>query len=185
MFSVKVEGIEKLESAQVRLEELFSVENLTLKTIALAKEAGVVLLQASVRACIEAVYDAPNFPSLWTTTPSHPTGYIEGGNEATRTNALLDSHILTEEVGGLVQFVQIDPSAEAEGDIHSRRELVTDYAIPVHEGYEQYVYGRDTGVFHAGRFWFDVAQQEAGPVIAAFVEVSFMQIITEILTEVF
>lgn len=182
MFNVNVEGIQQLEEIQIRIQKSMSVEALTERTILIATEAGEVLLKASVRACIEAVYDAPNFPSLSNITPSSLTGDFQGGNEADRTNALLDSHIVRDE--GLIQYVEIDESAEAI-DPHSGREFVLDYAIPVHEGYSQFVFGNDIGEFHPGRFWFDVALAEAGPVIASFVMQAFEEMMLEILKEIF
>lgn len=192
MISVEIEGLTMLNNFASRLEYLLSPESLTERVILVAREAGQLLHRAAVRACIEAVYDHPNFPSLWTSTPSHPDGYFtrdgkvyhivgSDGNEATRTNALLDSHELVDE--GMTQTVRIDPAAEAQVDTHPGRELVLDYAIPVHEGYTQFVYGYNTGVFHPGRFWFDVAAQESGPVIASFLEIAFEQIVAELLTE--
>lgn len=181
MIEIEVSGIEELTSFASRMQSLLSPAMLTARTLSIAREAGHLLLIASVRACIEAVYDHPNFPTLYTTTPSKPGSDSFGGNEAERTNALLDAHELVDE--GLSQIVQVDPDAAVELGSHSGRERVIDYAIPVHEGYTQWVYGRNTGVFHPGRFWFDVAAHESGQVILAFVQVAFFQTVEELFSE--
>ena len=161
-----------------KIESLLSPAALEARVLVIAAQAGQLLLQATVRACIEAIYDHPSYPSLWNVTPSDPEGTF-GGNEAVRTFALLDAHEVVNE--GLMQTVRIDPNAEAQRNVHSGREMVTDYAVPVHEGYEQVVYGHPTGVAHPGRFWFDVAALEAGPVVAEFVAVAFEQAVEEAL----
>ncbi len=166
MFKVEVDNIINLEE---RFKQLFSVENLVIRTVKIAQEAGVILLNSAVQNCIDAVYGATNA----TTDLEH---------EYERTLALLDSHIVEDKE--LEQFIGIDPSAIAV-DPHSGREMVIDYAIPVHEGYTQFVFGKDTGVFHPGRKWFDNTLAETSPVLVQFIEKAFEQIIIESLTEVF
>ena len=178
MIEIETNADKELLRMAERMDELLSIGALEARAMLIAAEAGQLLLQATVRACIEAVYDHPNYPSLWTTTPSDPEGAF-GGNEAVRTFALLDSHHLVSD--GLTQKVEVDPHAVAQRDVHSGREMVMDYAPYVHDGYTQYVYGHNTGVEHPGRFWFDVAAKEAGPVVAEFVIVAFEQAIQEIL----
>ncbi len=166
VFNIEVDNIENL---QQRFAYSFSNEKLIAKTIKIAEECGVKLLAATVQACIDAVYSASN-----------PTTDFE--HEYERTLALLDAHIV--ENAGLDQIVLIDPAAEAV-DPHSGRELVSDYAIPVHEGYTQYVFGRNTGVFVPGKFWMETTVAEQSPILLQFIQAAFEEIIIEVLEEVF
>jgi hypothetical protein len=166
MFKVECDNILDLES---KFATALSPERLLERTVLIAQEAGIILLNASVQACIDAVYGATN-----------PT--TDSEHEYERTLALLDSHIVEDQ--GLDQIVLIDPSAEAV-DPHSGRELVTDYAIPVHEGYTQFYFGKNTGTFVPGKFWFDTTIAESSPVIFAFVIKAYEELIEECLAEVF
>jgi hypothetical protein len=166
MFEVKCDIQGDLES---KFSAALSDERLIARTLKIAAEAGTILLSSAVQNCIDSVYGA-----------SSETTDIE--HEYDRTLALLESHIVTDE--GLTQFVGIDPSAEAV-DPHSGREMVLDYAIPVHEGYTQFFMGKNTGNFVAGKFWFDAALGESTPVLVAFVDQAFTQIIEETIAEIF
>lgn len=146
-----------------------SRENLFARTVKIATEAGVILLNSAVQACIDAVYGA----SSETTDFEH---------EYERTLALLDAHIV--EDNGLEQFIGINPNMDVI-DPHQGRELLLDYAIPVHEGYTQFVFGRNTGVFKPGKFWFDTTLAEQSPVIFAFISEAYEELIIEVLSEIF
>jgi hypothetical protein len=167
VFKVEVTDIPlDLES---KLAIALSNEALISRTISIAQKAGVILLNHAVQACIDSVYGA----SSDTTDPEH---------EYERTLALLDSHIVQD--NGLEQFVGIDPDAEAI-DPHSGRELVLDYAIPQHEGYTQFFMGKNTGQFHAGKFWFDTTVTEGAPIIFQYINQAYEEIIIEVLSGVF
>ncbi len=166
MFQVKCDIPEDLES---KFAIALSSEMLTIRTIAIAQEAGVTLLNHAVQACIDSVYGASS-------------GTTDSEHEYERTLALLDSHIVQD--NGLEQFVCVDPDSEAI-DPHSGRESVLDYAIPVHEGYEQWFMGNNTGEFHPGKFWFDTTLAEASPVIFQYISLAYETIVMELLSEVF
>jgi len=166
MFEVKCDIPEDLES---KFAAALNNEKLIERTILIAQEAGTILLSSAVQNCIDSVYGA----SSETTDFEH---------EYERSLALLEAHQVEDE--GLIQFVGIDPSAEAV-DPHSGREMVLDYAIPVHEGYTQFVFGKNTGVFHPGRQWFDVALQESSPILVSYITKAYEQLIMELLNEVF
>ncbi len=166
MFNVECDVPMYLES---RLANALSNEHLTIRTIEIAKKAGVILLNHAVQACIDSVYGA----SSETTDFEH---------EYERTLALLDSHYIDDEE--LEQFIGIDPTAEAV-DPHSNREMVLDYAIPQHEGYTQFFFGKNTGNFVPGKFWFDTTLAEASPIITSFIVEAYESIVMEILFEVF
>ncbi len=166
MFEVNCDVPVDLEN---KLMQALSVEKLIERTILIAKEAGEIILNSSVQNCIDSVYSA----SSGTTTFE---------NEYERTLALLESHQI--EDFGLSQIINIDPNAEAV-DGHSGREMVTDYAIPVHEGYIQYVFGKNTGVFVPGKFWMDAALQESSPVLVSYITKAFEELIVESLIGVF
>jgi len=158
-----------------KLPEMLSPAAITSRVIVIANRAGVALKEAAVRACMEEIYDQPESESY------------------TRTQALLNAHRLYIEDGGMIQVVDIDPDATPEesrglGDsafrerwVSGGRETVLDYAVPVHEGYVQWIYGHNTGEFHPGRFWFDRTVEEAGPVIVNFIQLAFFEIIEEIM----
>lgn len=178
MIEVQVEGIERLQRVGERLAQLLSPIALTERVLVIAKEAGVALHAASVRACMEAIYDQPASLTY------------------DRTGALLRAHRLSEQDGGFTQVIDIDPDAVPDpgsrslNDAEYRerwvtagRERVLDYAIPVHDGYVQWIFGQNTGEFHPGRFWFDVAGEEAGPIIGTFLEQAFAQIIGQVVLE--
>jgi hypothetical protein len=167
MFSV--EAINIPIDLEAKLLTALSPENLTIRTIAIAKEAGTILLNHAVQACIDSVYSA----SSLTTDPEH---------EYERTLALLDSHYVDDQ--DLEQFIGIDPTAEAV-DPHSGREMVLDYAIPIHEGYTQHYFGHNTGNFVVGKPWFDQTVAEAAPIITAFIIEAYSTIVEEILIEAF
>lgn len=165
---LKIEGLDKLEQAAIRIGELLSIEALEAEVNFIANQAGEALLQSSIRACMEAVYDFPEMTYE-------------------RTMALLDSHIRAEVTVGPLYFEQligIDPDADAQGDVHSGREKVVDYASYVHDGYTQWVWGHETGIFQPGKFWFDVALEEAYPVVYGYVRQAFINCIERVIKEV-
>lgn len=167
MIELKVDGIEHLKKVANRMRVMLSPAQMTLRVIRIAREAGMALEAASVRACMELVYDAPEMT------------YI-------RTMALLQAHRRTEEDFGLVQIVDIDPQAEAigSGSPRANREFVSDYAHYVHNGYTQWVFGYDTGEFVPGRFWFDETVRLAYPTIIAFVRAAFTEVVTVVMSEI-
>lgn len=171
--TLKITGDNDIRALQHKLAYELNPARLTARAIAVAHEAGVLLLQATTRAVVEAVYDNPSL------TPSDPSSTF-GGNAADRSDDLLHSHILRQEEGGLVQVVEVDPNMPVSTDSHSGREMVIDYALAVHDGYVQWVMGHDTGVFHPGRFWMRVAELEAVPVILEFINKAFFDTIYEV-----
>lgn len=179
MINIEVSGLEEIRRITRVIETELAPERLALRAVEIAREAGQILLIAATRAVIEAVYDHPNFPGLWSRTPSDPQENF-GGNEAYRMNDLLDAHHLREEDGGLVQVVEVDPNRPVSINSHPGREMVIDYAIHVHDGYVQWVYGHNTGVFHPGRFWMRVAEIEAVPVIMEYVAQAFSDVIEKV-----
>lgn len=176
----KITGVDELRSLQRQLGSVLEPEKLAAKAVEVARQAGQILLLTTTRAVIEAVYDNPNFPGLSDITPSDPQGTY-GGNDADRTNDLVNAHVLREENGGLTQIVEVDPNMPVSSDSHSGRELVIDYAVFVHDGYVQWVHGHDTGVFHPGRFWMRVAEIEAVPVIMEYIALAFVDSVYEAL----
>lgn len=157
MIDVKIEGIDRLEQMANKFAVLFSPQELEIEVLRLADKAGEALLGASVRACIEAIYDLPEFTY-------------------DRTMALLDAHTVVDTAQGpsiFERYITIDPSWPAEGDVHNDREYVMDYAFYVHNGYTQWVWGHDTGQFVEGRMWFEVALAEAFPTVVSFVALAF------------
>lgn len=178
-----MDGLDRIERAIDVLAEQLSPIALELHVLQIAAEAGEILKIASVRALVEAVYDHPNFPSLASITPSDPMG-IFGGNAEQRTDDLLHSIIHRDH--GLVQIVEVDPEMPVSDNAHSGREMVLDYAQYVHDGYTQWIPdgkggSRNTGIFHPGRFWFDVTMEEADAVILAFIEVAYGRVIEHVL----
>ncbi len=166
MFQVQCDIPEDLES---KFATSLSTIKLTERTVLIAQQAGVMLLAAAVQNCIDAVYGATSE----TTDVEH---------EYERTLALLESHILEDQ--GLDQIVLIDPSAEAV-DPHSGRELVIDYAVPVHEGYTQFFMGKDTGRFVVGKFWFEATIAEKSVILASFISAAYEELMMECLEEIF
>lgn len=145
--------------------ELLSPAAMEARVILIAEMCGKALHAASVRSCMEMVYDVPEMT------------YI-------RTMALLDSHTLDSD-GGLTQIVTVDQDYPVEDfDSHVGKETVGDYAAYVHNGYTQWVYGFDTGDFHVGKFWFDEAVRFAYPTLLAYVRVAFMECIREVMLEI-
>lgn len=174
--TLKVTGANDVRALQHKLAVELDPVKLTQRAIAVAHAAGVFLLQATTRAVVEAVYDSPQYDL----TPSDPGNHF-GGNLADRTNDLLQSHVLREEEGGLVQVVEVDPNMPVSSNSHSGREMVIDYALAVHDGYVQWVMGNNTGIFHPGRFWMRVAEIEAVPVIIEYINKAFFDTIYEAL----
>jgi hypothetical protein len=166
--SLKVEGLDKLTQVIRRTRSYLSPAVLASRTMKIADEAGEALLAASVRACIEEIYDQPEMT------------YI-------RTMALLDAHeVITSATGPefFIKYVTIDPEAPVGDQDHPGRELVIDYAGYVHNGYTQWVWGFNSGQFTPGKFWFDVALQESYPMILAFVRLAFTEMITLAIREI-
>lgn len=183
MIEFRMEGLDRVEHAINVLTEQLAPATLELHVLKIAAEAGEILKIASVRALIEAVYDHPNFPSLASVTPSDLFGTF-GGNAEQRTDDLLHSIIHRDQ--GLTQIVEVDPDMPVSENAHSGREMVIDYAEYVHEGYTQWIPdGRggstNTGIFHPGRFWFDVAMEESDAVILAFIEVAYGRVIEHVM----
>jgi hypothetical protein len=177
---IRVQGVDAIRQLERTLANALSPERLTAKAIVIAREAGQILLTATTRAVVEAIYDSPTFPSLSGKTPSDWSESY-GGNDTERSNDLLNAHVLREENAGLSQIVEVDPDYEVTTDSHSGRELVIDYALFVHDGYVQWVHGTDTGVFHEGRFWMRVAEIEAIPVIMEYIAIAFVDSVYEVL----
>lgn len=177
---ISVQGVDEIRQLQRKLSIELDPARLTVKALAIARQAGQILHQAATRAVIEAVYDNPAMPGLSDVTPSDLAGTY-GANPADRTNDLLNAHILREEDGGFTQVVEVDPNVPVSSDAHSGREMVIDYAVFVHDGYVQWVHGTDTGVFHPGRFWMRVAEIEAVPVIIEFIALAFVDSLYEAL----
>jgi hypothetical protein len=176
VIEIRVDGLERLTRAAETLGIMLSPAALEVETMKLAIEAGVILQRTAVRALIEGVYDLEATPQVRLAEG----GWIHGGNPDERTDDLLHSLILRSE--GFTQIVEVDPTMPVSENAHADRELVIDYAIPVHDGYVQHVpngHGGsvNTGVFHPGRFWFKVAEAEAPPIILAFIETAFYEIV--------
>lgn len=170
---INLTGLDDLKALQKSLSESLSPSVLTAKALVLAREAGIILLQSATRAVVEAVYDQP-------TSPNDIMGQF-GGNLVDRTNDLINSHHLVEEEGGFVQLVEVDPNFPVSDNAHPGRDMVIDYAMYVHDGYVQYVFGRNTGVFHPGRFWMRVAEIEAVPVIMEYIALAFVETVSKAL----
>lgn len=175
---LEITNLAEFEASLDRFEQMISVPRITMRAIKIASEAGIILKTASVQALTEAVYDNAS-PQVWL----EEGGWAHGGNKS-RTEDLLHSIVLKDE--GLFQTVEVDPDMPVSQDDHDGRQMVIDYAVAVHEGYMQYTPVRgggskSTGIFHPGRFWFDVAEIEAFPVIEAFVLIAFEEIFMEAL----
>lgn len=170
-----VTGADKIRDLARRIERELSPENLTIIAVKIAAEAGVMLKDAVVRKCVDEIYELSGGGSPF--TPRALPGLAEalggeyGGLPEERTEALKRAHQLVDE--GLRQVVRIDPNADAEPTPHSGREKVIDYAIPVHEGYTQWIMGKDTGVHHLGRPWFYDALVAHGEEVCRFVTEAF------------
>lgn len=165
MIEMKVDGIEKIDGMARKMATLMSPASIEARVLQIANRAGVALKAAVVRSCLEQIYDQPELTYE-------------------RTNALLDSHRLRTEDGGMTQIVDIDMEMPVYSDAHAGREVVGDYAGYVHNGYTQWVYGYDTGIFFPGKFWMDAAAQEAGPVLIAFIKKAFEEVVTILIHEV-
>lgn len=190
MISVKITGIEALKQAEDAIATRLAPAMLTKEVEQIAQQCGVTLKAAAVRACIEAIYQHES-PAVLIDDGRlpHTHGSANSGLQYERTEALLESHELVS--NGLIQVVTINPDMEVENP-RENRERVIDYARHVHDGYTQWVpqynnnesglgTARNTGVFHPGRFWFDVAQIEAFPVIIEFVMAAYNAIVIEAL----
>lgn len=180
--TLKISGTDRLREAAANIQRLFSPSALTVEAVRIAAEAGVILKDAVVQKCVDEIYELSG--SYSSTTPLTLSGLAEalggeyGGNPEDRTEALKNAHEVVDE--GLIQRVQIDPNADAEPSPHSGREKVIDYAIPVHEGYTQWIPdGRggsyDTGIHHIGRPWFYHAIVEHGEEVCEYVIIAFEQ----------
>lgn len=180
--SIEVEGTQQLRDAAQSIRELFSPQALTLLAIEIAAEAGKKLKEDVVQKCVDEIYEMSGMAAPFSprTLPglSAALGGDYGGLPADRTEALIRAHEVVDE--GLTQIVRIDPSAEAEPTQHSGRETVLDYAIPVHEGYTQWVMGKDMGVHHMGRPWFYDALVEHGEDVCMFVVRAFEERINQL-----
>ena len=171
----EVEGVQRLRDAASNISRLFSAAALTEQAVLLAAEAGVKLKESVVRKCVDEIYELSGGGSPFTPLAlpglASALGGEYGGLPSDRTEALVRAHELID--GGLEQIVRIDPNADAEPEPHDGREKVIDYAIPVHEGYTQWIMGKDTGVHHLGRPWFYDALVEHGEEICHYVTLSF------------
>jgi hypothetical protein len=171
----EIEGTDRIREAASNIARLFSPAALTEQAIILAAEAGVKLKEAIVRKCVDEIYElsgvSAGFTPLALPGLASALGGEYGGLPSDRTEALMRAHEVLDE--GLTQTVRVDPNAEAEPTPHSGRERVIDYAIPVHEGYTQWVMGKDTGVHHLGRPWFYDAVVEHGEEVCMYVVRAF------------
>lgn len=185
MIEIKIDGIEELTAMRGRVEQLLSPASLTARVMSIAEEAGVILHLAAVSACIEAVYNNPVSPGYPKANGEIPSG--GGFPDSARSGDLVDAHVLISD--GLSQSVVIDPDMSVSSNSHPGREKVIDYAIPVHEGYTQWLPHRNgestnTGIFHPGRFWLEVAAIETAPVILEYVKAAYEEVVTQIITEI-
>jgi len=170
--ALEVEGLEQLENAGRVIERQLAPAMLTERVLALARAAGEMLKKESVAQVVQLVYDNLSPEVLYS-----GSGLMVHGGSDDRTEDLMDAIVLTEEDAGFTQVVKIDENQPVSSNAHSGRELVIDYAIPVHDGYTQFVMGTDTGAFHPGRPWFTEAGIEATPKILSFIESAFYEIV--------
>ena len=173
--TIIVEGTGRMREAAQNIRRAFGPAALTTIAIAIAADAGKKLKEAVVQQCVDEIYELSGGLSPFTpmTLPalSEALGNSYGGNPEERTGALQRSHQLVN--GGLTQTVNIDPAAGAEPEPHSGRVTVMDYAESVHEGYTQWVMGHNTGVYHVGRPWFQIAVERHGEEICEYVVLAF------------
>lgn len=170
--ALHVDGIEQIERAAAIIERELSPTALTSRVLVIARAAGEMLKAESVKQIIDLIYSQAAPEVLFS-----GSGLMTHGGNEDRTQDLMDSITLSEEDGGFVQIVQVDPTMPVSENAHDGRENVIDYAIPVHEGYLQYVFGVDSATFHPGRPWFTRAGIEATPAILAFVETAFEEVV--------
>lgn len=173
---LQVEGIEQIERLAATIERELNPLALTERALIIARAAGEMLKAESVKQIIELIYDQPSPEVLFS-----GSGLMVHGGSDDRTEDLMDSITLSEDDAGFTQIVQVDPTMPVSENAHDGRENVIDYAVPVHEGYMQFVFGTDTGAFHPGRPWFTRAGIEATPTILAFVQQAFEEVVTNAL----
>lgn len=177
---VKIEGFNELEQMIANFQTRFTASSLTKRVMLIAEQAGVMLREEVIAQLMDAIYSSPAPEVLFS-----GSGLMDHGGFDTpdRTGDLADAHQLSNE--GLIQTVSVDMDRPVSDNAHSGRETVGDYALPVHEGYAQYVFGNDTQTFHPGRPWMERAWIEGQAPIYGFIEEAFILAVTEMWTEAF
>lgn len=182
---VRIEGVDQFETMVARFRSRFTVAALTARAVALAAEAGQMLHEEVIGQLMKAIYDSPAPEVLFSGSGAMDHG---GFDISERSGDLHDAHSLKDE--GLRQSVEVDMEYPVSSNEHSGRMVVGDYALSVHDGYIQFIPTKDggsldTGTWHPGRPWMELAAIEGFDRIAEFVMLAFAQSIEATWMEVF